>query len=100
MSRQLSPAVCACAVASDADINQTARMTVRMTSDYKHPLSKVLSEVSYFPPRRIGNLRLVLSPWWSKPRGARMAKTPILFCDDGSEVELPSKWMICSACQG
>ena len=29
-----------------------------------------------------------------------MAKTPILFCDDGFEVELPSKWTICSACQG
>jgi RecJ-like exonuclease len=27
-------------------------------------------------------------------------KAPILFCDDGSEVALPSKWVICSACDG
>lgn len=25
---------------------------------------------------------------------------PILFCDDGSEIELPSKWAICGACEG
>jgi hypothetical protein len=25
---------------------------------------------------------------------------PTLFCDDGSEIELPFKWIICSACQG
>lgn len=29
-----------------------------------------------------------------------MAKQPILFCDDGSEIELPSKWVICSCCDG
>jgi hypothetical protein len=29
-----------------------------------------------------------------------MAKTPILYCDDGSEIELPSQWSICSHCQG
>jgi DnaJ-class molecular chaperone len=29
-----------------------------------------------------------------------MAKTPTLYCDDGSEIELPTKWVICSACAG
>lgn len=29
-----------------------------------------------------------------------MAKTPTLFCDDGSEIELPFKWVICSGCNG
>ena len=29
-----------------------------------------------------------------------MSKTPILYCDDGSEIELPWKWAICSHCQG
>lgn len=29
-----------------------------------------------------------------------MPTTPILFCDDGSEIELPFKWVICSACSG
>jgi predicted methyltransferase len=29
-----------------------------------------------------------------------MAKTPILYCDDGSETELPFKWVICSRCDG
>ena len=27
-------------------------------------------------------------------------KTPTLYCDDGSEIELPSKWTICRHCQG
>jgi hypothetical protein len=29
-----------------------------------------------------------------------MAQQPVLFCDDGSEVELPFKWEICAACSG
>lgn len=29
-----------------------------------------------------------------------MSQTPVLFCDDGSEIALPVKWVICSACQG
>lgn len=29
-----------------------------------------------------------------------MSKTPILYCDDGSEVELPFKWTICGGCNG
>jgi hypothetical protein len=29
-----------------------------------------------------------------------MARQPILFCDDGSEVQLPFKWEICSRCNG
>lgn len=28
------------------------------------------------------------------------SKTPILYCDDGSEIELPTKWTICAACGG
>lgn len=27
-------------------------------------------------------------------------RKPILFCDDGSEIELPTKWEICSWCEG
>lgn len=27
-------------------------------------------------------------------------RTPVLYCDDGSEVELPFKWAICSGCDG
>jgi hypothetical protein len=27
-------------------------------------------------------------------------KTPVLFCDDGSERELPFKWEICGGCRG
>ena len=27
-------------------------------------------------------------------------KTPTLYCNDGSEIELPSKWTICRHCQG
>ena len=27
-------------------------------------------------------------------------KNPILYCDDGSEIELPFKWEICSHCEG
>jgi DnaJ-class molecular chaperone len=27
-------------------------------------------------------------------------KTPTLYCDDGSEIELPFKWEICSTCRG
>ena len=27
-------------------------------------------------------------------------KNPTLFCDDGSEIELPFKWEICSVCEG
>jgi hypothetical protein len=29
-----------------------------------------------------------------------MSKTPILYCDDGSEIELPFVWVICGACAG
>lgn len=29
-----------------------------------------------------------------------MTAKPILYCDDGSEIELPTKWVICSACSG
>lgn len=29
-----------------------------------------------------------------------MAKAPVLFCDDGAEIALPSKWVICSTCSG
>lgn len=29
-----------------------------------------------------------------------MSKTPTLYCDDGSEIELPFKWEICGACRG
>lgn len=29
-----------------------------------------------------------------------MAKTPTLYCDDGSGTELPFKWSICSGCDG
>ncbi len=25
---------------------------------------------------------------------------PILFCDDGTEIELPFKWVICAGCDG
>jgi hypothetical protein len=34
------------------------------------------------------------------PGGDSMSRTPILFCDDGSEIELPFKWEICSRCDG
>ena len=27
-------------------------------------------------------------------------RNPTLFCDDGSEIELPFKWEICSVCEG
>ena len=27
-------------------------------------------------------------------------RKPILYCDDGSEIELPCKWEICSVCEG
>jgi hypothetical protein len=27
-------------------------------------------------------------------------RTPTLFCDDGSEIELPTRWEICAACRG
>lgn len=30
----------------------------------------------------------------------RVDKPVILFCDDGSEIELPSKWEICGHCRG
>lgn len=29
-----------------------------------------------------------------------MAKIPTLYCDDGSEIELPFKWEICGSCRG
>lgn len=29
-----------------------------------------------------------------------MAKTPILYCDDGDEIELPTRWEICPDCRG
>jgi hypothetical protein len=29
-----------------------------------------------------------------------MSRTPVLYCDDGSELELPFKWAICSRCEG
>lgn len=29
-----------------------------------------------------------------------MPKSPTLYCDDGSEIELPFKWEICQACNG
>lgn len=29
-----------------------------------------------------------------------MTKTPVLYCDDGSELELPTKWEVCDHCQG
>jgi RecJ-like exonuclease len=28
------------------------------------------------------------------------ATKPILFCDDGSEIELPIRWEICTRCEG
>ena len=27
-------------------------------------------------------------------------RKPVLFCDDGSEIKLPFKWVICSTCRG
>jgi hypothetical protein len=29
-----------------------------------------------------------------------MCKAPVLYCDDDTEIELPFKWAICSACDG
>lgn len=29
-----------------------------------------------------------------------MSKTPVLYCDDGSEIDLPTKWEVCGSCEG